>query len=360
MPPRKSPPLVPPIGPPPQQAPPGITTPAPRQTPAGNPAWGGFWRAIIAVTVGFLLPMLACYGLVMVSVVSLQLATLTGAPSGPPTIRGPASGPAVGIIPVQGILVSESDALGYSTATSSRDVLAWIAQAGADPEVKAVVLAVDSPGGSVVASDEIHHALEGLGKPVVVAMGEVAASGGYYISADADWIIANANTLTGSIGVISEFPNAAALLEKVGVDYVVITSGPRKDFGSPYREMTAEERRYWQGMVDELYDGFVRIVAQGRGLDEEDVRALADGSVYTGSQALELGLVDALGYEDDAIAKAAELGGIVGEARVVQYASPASIFDLFRYALRRGSLPSMSDVLTWVGHPSMKAIWLGP
>ncbi|HSB89706.1 MAG TPA: S49 family peptidase, partial [Anaerolineales bacterium] len=120
----------------------------------------------------------------MVSVVSLQLATLTGAPSGPPTIRGPA----VGIIPVQGILVSESDTLGYSTATSSRDVLAWIAQAAADPEVKAVVLAVNSPGGSVVASDEIHHALEGLGKPVVVAMGEIAASGGYYISADADWI----------------------------------------------------------------------------------------------------------------------------------------------------------------------------
>jgi protease-4 len=327
--------------------------------PKASP-WGGFWRAIIAVTVGFLLPMLACYGLVMVSAVTFQLATLTGAPSGPPTIRGPGTGPAVGIIPVRGILVSESDSLGYSSSTSSRTVLDWIAQASADPDVKAVVMAVDSPGGSVVASDEIHHALEGIGKPVVVVMGEVAASGGYYISADADWIIANPNTLTGSIGVISEFPNAAGLLEKVGVDYVVITSGPRKDFGSPYREMTTEERRYWQAMVDEIYDGFVSVVVQGRGLDEDQVRALADGSVYTGTQAVELGLVDALGYEDDAITKAAELGGITGEPRVVEYAAPAGIFDLLRYAFRRNTLPSVSEVLTWIGHPSMEAIWLGP
>lgn len=304
--------------------------------------------------------MLACYGLILVSVVSLQMASLGAAPVGSRSARGPATGPAVGLIRAVGILQAESDPLDYSNVTSSGDLIDLIDQAAADAEVKAVVLSVNSPGGSVVASDEIHHAFEGLSKPVVVVMGEVAASGGYYISAGADWIIANPNSLTGSIGVISQFPNAEGLMEKVGVDFIVITSGPRKDFGSPYREMTPEERRYWQTMVDEIHDGFIQVVAQGRGLDQEDVRALADGSVYSGRRALDLGLVDALGYEDDAIAKAAELGGIDGEPRVIEYTPPAGIFDLFRYALRKGTLPSIAEIVTWMGHPTMDALWVGP
>jgi protease-4 len=328
--------------------------------PAKNQAWGGFWRAILAVAIGFLLPMLGCSGLILVSVVGLQAAALAAPSAAAPSVRGPASGPAVGVIRVVGVLQSESDPLNYSSVASSEDLVDLIDRAAADADVKALVLAVNSPGGSVVASDVIHHALQGLDKPVVVTMGEVAASGGYYISAGADWIIANPSTLTGSIGVISQFPNAEGLLEKVGVDFVVITSGPRKDFGSPYREMTAAERRYWQSMVDEIYDGFVQVVVEGRGLAEEDVRKIADGSVYTGRQALELGLIDALGYEEDAIAKAAELGGIEGEPRVLEYSAPPGIFDLFRYALQRGSLPSLSEVVTWIGHPSVAARWMGP
>jgi protease-4 len=320
-------------------------------------AWGGFWRAILALMIGFSLPMLACFGLTLVAAVSLQAASLG---SNVPTGRGPASGPAVGLIRAEGILQTARDPLDYQGVASSRDLVDLIRQAADDPEVKAVVLAVNSPGGSVVASDEVHHALEGLGKPVVVVMGEVAASGGYYISAGADWILANPNTLTGSIGVISQFPNAEGLMEKVGVDFVVITSGPRKDFGSPYREMTPEERRYWQSMVDEIYEGFVDVVAQGRGLAEEEVRKLADGTVYTGRMALKLGLIDSLGYEDDAIVKAAELGGIEGEPRVVEYSAPPGLFDLFRYALRRGGLPSLDEILTWVGHPTVAARWVGP
>lgn len=330
------------------------------QAPARNQAWGGFWRAIVAVSAGFLLPMLGCYGLVLVSVVALQAASLSAPAPGAPAVRGPASGPAVGVIRVVGVLQSESDPLDYSGVASSEDVVDLIEKAGADDDVKAVVLAVNSPGGSVVASDVIHHALEDLDKPVVVAMGEVAASGGYYISAGADWIIANPSTLTGSIGVISQFTNAEGLLEKVGVDFVVITSGPRKDFGSPYREMTAAERQYWQAMVDEIYAGFVQVVVDGRGLPEKEVREIADGSVYSGRQALELGLIDALGYEDDAISKAAELGGIEGEPRVLEYSAPLGFFDLFRYALRRGSLPSLAEVVSWIGHPSVAARWVGP
>jgi protease IV len=315
---------------------------------------------MIALVIGFLLPMSGCYGLVLVSLVGIQVASLTASPAGPTKVRGPASGPAVGVIRAVGALQTESDPLDYASVTSSNDLVDLIDQAAADSDIKAVVLTVNSPGGSVVASDEIHHALEELGKPVVVVMGEVAASGGYYISAGADWIIANPNTLTGSIGVISQFPNAEGLMEKVGVEFVVITSGPRKDFGSPYREMTDQERQYWQSMVDEIYDGFVRVVAQGRGLTEEQVRELADGSVYTGTRALDLGLIDALGHEDDAIAKAADLGGIDGEPRVVEYAPSTGFFDLFRYALRRGMLPSLNEIVTWIGHPALAARWVGP
>jgi len=332
----------------------------PKSDPPRNQSWGGFWRAIIALVIGFLLPILGCSGLVLVSVVSLQVASLAASPSAAPTIRGPASGPAVGVIRAEGVLQTGSDPLDYASVTSSEDLVELIDQAAADAEIKAVVLAVNSPGGSVVASDVIHHALQGLDKPVVAVMGELAASGGYYISAGADWIIANPNTLTGSIGVISQFPNAEGLMEKVGVDFVVITSGPRKDFGSPYREMTVAERRYWQSMVDEIYDGFVQVVVQGRGLAEEQVREIADGSVYTGRRALDLGLIDALGYEDDAIAKAAELGGIEGEPRVVEYSAPPGIFDLFRYALGRGTLPSLAEIVTWIGHPTVAARWVGP
>jgi protease-4 len=235
-----------------------------------------------------------------------------------------------------------------------------IEEAQADPDVKSILLYVNSPGGGVTASDVIYHALTKVDKPIVVLMGDLAASGGYYISMASDWIIANPNTLTGSIGVISEFPNADALLDKVGVEFVVITSGPRKDFGSPYREMTEEERQYWQAIVDEAYSGFVAIVAEGRNLPVEQVLPLADGRVYTGRQALDAGLLDALGYEEDAIAKAAELGGITGEPRIIEYTPEPRLFDLLSMAAQPKSLlPSIAEVFTLFGHPSLSAKWIG-
>jgi protease-4 len=174
----------------------------------------------------------------------------------------------------------------------------------------------------------IYNELENVQKPVVVFFGETAASGGYYVSMAGDFIIANANSLVGSIGVISTFPNAEELLEKVGVEMNVVISGEAKDFGSLYREMTPDELAYWQGVIDETYAGFVEIVAAGRNLDVDEVRALADGRVYTGRQALELGLVDALGYEQDAINKAAALGLISGEPRVIRYSTEISFLSL--------------------------------
>src|SRR3972149_3708483 len=163
----------------------------PKTDPPTTQSWGGFWRAITALAIGFLLPVLGCSGLVLVSVVSLQLASLAASPSAAPPIRGPASAPAVGGIGAGGVLQTGSDPLDYASVTSSEDLVELINQAAADAEIKAVILAVNSPGGSVVASDVIHHALQGLDKPVVAVMGELAASGGYYIRARPAWITAN-------------------------------------------------------------------------------------------------------------------------------------------------------------------------
>ena len=319
-----------------------------------------FWRWMLALAAGFSLPILACYGLIVVSALGLRLLSTNAAGQIPIGTPDTGFGPAVGLIHVDGLIVEQRSPLDSSASSSAQEITDHIRQAAEDPNVRSLLLVVNSPGGSVVASDEIYHALTQLDKPIVVSMGELAASGGYYISAAADWIVANPNTLTGSIGVISEFPSAAGLLDKIGVDFIVITSGPRKDFGSPYREMTREERRYWQAIVDEVYDGFVGVVAEGRGLSEQAVRELADGSVYTGRQALDLGLVDQLGYQGDALAKAAELGGIEGEPRVIEYQTAPTFLDLLRFAFSRSALPSVEEVMTWLGHPSLAARWLGP
>src|SRR5688572_15003585 len=277
-----------------------------------NNEHGAYWRILAALVVGFGLPVAACFGLVLTSALALRLMAGGGAPpSSTFSSRGPATGPAVAVIRVEGLITSGEAGPFETGAVAAADTLVeQIEEAQADPDVKSILLYVNSPGGGVTASDVIYNALTKVDKPIVVLMGDLAASGGYYISMASDWIIANPNTLTGSIGVISEFPNADALLDKVGVEFVVITSGPRKDFGSPYREMTEQERQYWQAIVDEAYSGFVAIVAEGRSLPVEQVLPLADGRVFTGRQALDAGLLDALGYEADALAKAAELGGI--------------------------------------------------
>ncbi len=191
-----------------------------------------------------------------------------------------------------------------------------------DKHVKAVVLRINSPGGAVTASDVMYQDLlnfkKDSGKPVVSCMMDVAASGAYYLAMASDRVYAHPTTLTGSIGVIMSLYNASGLLTKIGVSSDPIKSGPNKDLGNPARPMTAEERAILQGMVDSFYGQFVKIVAKGRNLPEDQVRKLADGRVYTGSDAKKLGLVDEVGYLEDAIQAAVELAGIQ-DARVVAY-----------------------------------------
>lgn len=253
---------------------------------------------------------------------------------------GLAFGDAVAIVRVEGVIVSGDAVPSPFTTTSgelaySGRVVRHLKQANEDEAVKAVVLRVDSPGGGVVASDEIYRQVLKMTKPVVVSMGDLAASGGYYISAPTDEIWANPNTLTGSIGTISQFINIEGFLEEYGIEATVITSGDYKDTGSLFRSMTAEERELWQAIIDGAYQDFVSIVAEGRGMSEAEVRDLADGRVYSGRQAQEIGLVDRLGNLPEVIERAAELGGIEGEPRLIEYSEPPTFFEALFGAVQR-------------------------
>ncbi|MDF0676520.1 MAG: signal peptide peptidase SppA [Nitrospira sp.] len=191
-----------------------------------------------------------------------------------------------------------------------------------NPSVKAIVIRIDSPGGGVVPSQEIYDAVKRVrsknNKAVIASMGSLAASGGYYIAAAADRIVANPGTLTGSIGVIMETANLEGLLQKIGVEGVVIKSGRYKDVGSPLRKMSADERRLLQAVMDDVHKQFIEAVAEGRSLEIRAAQALADGRIFTGRQAKEAKLVDELGDLEDAIQLAAEVVGIEGEPKVVE------------------------------------------
>jgi len=201
-----------------------------------------------------------------------------------------------------------------------------------NPLVKAIVLRIDSPGGGVVPSQEIHDAVKRVknksNKAVIASMGTVAASGGYYIAAATDRIIANPGTLTGSIGVIMEMANFEGLMKKGGVEGVVIKSGRFKDVGSPLRKMSDEERKLLQSVMDDVHHQFIQAVADGRSLEVSDVEPLADGRIYTGRQAKEARLVDELGDLDDAIHIAADIAGMEGEPKVVEPRKRFSFRDI--------------------------------
>lgn len=190
------------------------------------------------------------------------------------------------------------------------------------PSVKAIVIRIDSPGGGVVPSQEIYDAVRRVrnkhNKAVIASMGSVAASGGYYIAAATDRIVANPGTLTGSIGVIMETANVEGLLQKIGVEGVVIKSGKYKDVGSPLRKMSADERGLLQAVMDDVHKQFIEAVAEGRSLELRTAQALADGRIFTGRQAKEAKLVDELGDLEDAIQLAAEVVGIEGEPKVIE------------------------------------------
>ena len=226
----------------------------------------------------------------------------------------------VALIHVEGVIVGGRGQGGLLGDGGGMDSVIRQIQAARDDEtVRAVVLRINSPGGSAPASQEVGEELKKLrsaGKPVIASMGDIAASGGYWIAALCDRIYANPGTITGSIGIYIPYANYEELFKKIGVHGEKIKSGPHKDMLSPERPMTAAERAILQEMVDDLYDQFVAVVAEGRKMEPDRVRRLADGRIYTGRQAKKLGLVDEMGTQEDAVNAAARLAGIAGKPAV--------------------------------------------
>lgn len=308
----------------------------------------------LAFILGFILPVCSCAGIGLLTLNGL------GQMASGPALPMIGSGDAVAVIDLNGTIVSNQSPLITTQLITPDLVEELLEQADNLEQVKAVVVRVNSPGGSVVASDEIYHQLLEFEKPVVIWMGETAASGGFYISCAGDYVFAHSDTLTGSIGVITQFINAQEFLNEHGIEAVVITSGPHKDMGSLFRGMTEQEQQIWNEMIEQIYDEFVQIVAEARDLPEETVRELADGRVYTGQQAFDQGLVDEVGLSSAAIAKAAELGGIEGEPQVIELKTTPTFFESL-YGLQAGSpIPTLEDVLNWAGVPKMEYRFIGP
>ena len=236
----------------------------------------------------------------------------------------PLFGPRVAIVELEG-LIAETD-----------DLVRELRQHRDNPSVRAVVIRINSPGGVVAPTQEVYDALlrvREAGKPVVASLGAVAASGGYYAAVAADQIYANPGTLTGSIGVIMQLANVDTLLKKVGVDFVVVKAGQFKDIGNPARPMTPEERRVVQSLLEDVHGQFIEAVARGRKLDRSAVVQFADGRVFSGTQALDLRMIDALGGLEDAVNAAAKLANLPTPPPVERPRRKFSIFDLVRNEL---------------------------
>ena len=230
---------------------------------------------------------------------------------GDPKVLALFSGDGVGVLQIEGAI------------DDSRVVLAELRRFREMPWVKAIVVRVDSPGGAVAPTQEIFEEIERAKKkkPFIASMGSTAASGGYYIAAACDKVLANAGTLTGSIGVIMQLANVEELMKKVGVKGFNVKSGVNKDLGSPFQPLSPEGRQILQSLVDNVHSQFVVAVARSRGMDEAVVRKLADGRIYSGEQARDLGLVDQIGTLEDAIELAAKRAGIAAEP-AVYYSRP--------------------------------------
>ncbi len=247
-----------------------------------------------------------------------------------------------------------------STGAGALDICSQLYGAMDDPACVAVLLRVDSPGGSAAASEEIYNAIKavsGAGKPVVVSMGDVAASGGYFVSAPADYIFASGATLTGSIGVVFHMMNWEAAARKVGISDTTLTAGEFKDIGSPWRDMTEAERTMMSALMDQVHEQFIQAVITGRtNLTEEQVRALATGMIFTGEQAVANGLVDELGGLHEAVAKARDLAGVSADVPVQEEQATSFLEELLGLSSRKlpNSLSSVAleylqhDPLVWI------------
>jgi protease-4 len=294
--------------------------------------------------VGRRLTIIGATVLVWLAVAGVFVLVVGGAKSGEGAGGGPIFGPRVAIVELEGII------------TDVDEIVRDLKTHRENPSVRAVVIRINSPGGVVGPTQELHDAIlrvRQAGKPVVASLGAVAASGGYYTAVACDQIYANPGTLTGSIGVIMQLANVEQLMKKVGVEYVVVKAGAFKDVGNMGRAMTPEERRTLQALLDDVHAQFIGAVAAGRKLEREEVVRFADGRVFSGVQAKDLKMVDALGGLEDAVLAAGKLAGLPSPPNVIQPKRHFSIFDLLKNqfggsaasALLRPALPQFKTPL---------------
>ena len=311
------------------------------------------WKAA-AVSVGTLV----IVGFVLIIIAIRASEPTTGAT--PPTqkIVHQAGADKVAVVYLDGVIVEDQSEGGFAAAggVSAKKLNTLFDYLDKTDEVKALVLRINSPGGAVVASDDIARRVRELKskKPVVASLGDTAASGGYYIAANSNKIVANPATITGSIGVIAQFPKLSGLYDKLGIEMRTFKSGEFKDIGSSSRTLTKEEEAILNSVITDSYDQFVEAVAKGRQMDEAEVRRLADGRIYTGKQALEKGLIDKLGNLEDSIQLAGSLAG-VQDPTIVEYSSQSFIESLLESAVQASPLQSIKAVMP--AKPGVYYMW---
>lgn len=273
----------------------------------------------------FVLFLLSILGFIAVGVISLFVGVDVESLSGN-----------VALIPIDGIILGSKDSgFLFESMTSSLDAVELIEKADKNPNIKAIILEINSPGGSAVASEEIAKAVKKTNKTTVAWIREVGASGAYWVASSADYAVANRVSITGSIGVIASYLEFPGLLERYNVTYQRLVSGNYKDIGSPYKEMTNEERVIFQRNLDEIRDYFVSEVAKNRNLNKKEVDKIANGLFYLGAEAKELGLVDELGGKDEVISYIEKKEGI--KAEIVEYKKEKTLFEILSDVLGKQS-----------------------
>lgn len=273
----------------------------------------------------FVLLLLSILGFIAVGIISLFVGVDVESLSGN-----------VALIPIEGVIVGTDDSeFLFESVTASPDTIELIEKADKNPNIKAIILEINSPGGSAVASEEIANALKKTNKTSVAWIREVGTSGAYWVASSADYIVANRVSITGSIGVIASYLEFPGLLERYNVTYQRLVAGKYKDIGSPYREMTHEEREIFQKALDDIRDYFVSEVAKNRNLNKKDVDKIANGLFYLGAQAKELGLVDEIGSKDEVVRYIEKEEGI--KAELVEYKKEKTLLDILSEVFSRQS-----------------------
>ncbi len=308
----------------------------------------------------------AAVALLTAGCISISLFPMPG-PLHEKTVQGTAAEKIL-MIDVSGLITEKS---GSGPFGSSEDIVARIKEemtmAAEDKQIKALLLRINSPGGTVTASDVLYHELTAFKArrkiPIVAVIMDVGTSGGYYVASAADRIVVHPTSVTGSVGVIMLRVNAEGLLQKIGVAAATITSGAKKDLGSPFRPMSEEEREIFQTMINGFQARFLEVVTRSRsGLTPERLTLITDGRVLTGPQAVQVGLADQIGYLDDGIAAARQLAGIA-DARVVIYARPGAYkHNIYSRASGPSTLESLADLdvmgLVRGGTPQFLYLWM--